>query len=98
MVLMGTLKERGGELIEVPSSRLLCHSLQTQGVTILASLSGVMGGVFQKVFEEIFIPIDDFQLHLIRILFNRLKPSLVFLIRVDVGIEKIANHLLSPFS
>ncbi len=98
MVLMGTLKERGGELIEAPSSRLHCHSLQTQGITILASLPGMMRGIFQKVFEEIFIPIDDFQSDLLRILLNRLKPSLVFLIRVDVGIEKIANNVLSPFS
>jgi hypothetical protein len=57
-----------------------------------------MGHISQELLEEIFIPIDHLQPNFLRVLFQRVESFLVFLVRMDVGIEKISNRLFPIFS
>ena len=57
-----------------------------------------MGHISQKLFEEIFIPVDHFQPNFLGVLSQCVKSFLVFLVRMDVGIEKISDNFFPFFS
>jgi len=57
-----------------------------------------MGHILQELFEKIFIPIDHHQPDFLGVLFQRVKSFLVFLERMDVGIEKIPDNFFPLFS
>ena len=57
-----------------------------------------MGDILQELLEKIFSPIDHLQPNFLRVLFQRVESFLVFLVRMDIGIEKKSNRLLPFFS
>ena len=52
-----------------------------------------MGHISQKLLKEILIPIDHLQPNFLGVLFQRVESFLVFLVRMNVGVEKEANRL-----
>ena len=75
---------------------LLSRGFKPDRITISTSLLWLGGYVFQEFLKEIFIPVDHHQPDFLGVLSQRVKPFLVFLIRMNVGIEKISDNFL-PF-
>jgi hypothetical protein len=54
------------------------------------------GHAFQKLLEKIFISVDHLQTAALRVFLQRVQSFLIFLVGVDVRIEKISDGLV-PF-
>ena len=57
-----------------------------------------MGHIPQELLEEIFIPIDHLQPSFFGVLSQRVESFLVFLVRMNVGIEKKSDNSPPFFS
>lgn len=63
----------------------------------MTSFVDLMGHIPQELFQEIFIPVDNIESNFLGILLQGVKSFLVFLIRMDVGVEEVSGDFL-PFS
>jgi hypothetical protein len=84
-------------LIETALLGFPSRGFKPDRIAIPASFFRFLGYVSQKFFKKIFIAIDHFQTRSLRVLLQSLQSLLIFLIRMDVGIEKVSNHFIPSF-
>lgn len=98
MVLIAGIEQACGECIMSGSCSIFCGLLEARLIAIGAAASRFRGNLGQEVFKQVLVFVDDLEVAGRREIFYRLQTTTIFLVRVDVVIEKIADDIVLGFT
>jgi hypothetical protein len=91
--LVPAVEKSGGERVEAEPDGCRCRCFHPGGVTVDATTDGVGGDIGEEFLQAVFFAINNFQINQVSKLAERLQPSQIFLVGMDVVIVEKTRDL-----